>query len=458
MVVYGSSVQVIDNEMYNNSSHFSVTGFCDSNIRMEGNYFHENGSPNYSSIEMGGSNKAEILNNTFAEEHAAECIFIYGDSTCVIRGNTFERMARYSIYTFSSITIENNRIRKGAIFCQECSPKISGNLVTDCYEFGIKCWMASPSIFSNTIAFNTGYGIHINEGSSPNIESNIIAFNSGNEWYFEGGGIYTENPEIDIACNDVFDNAGGDYVGIPDQTGIGGNFSANPLFCDLESNVYTLHVLSPCMPGNHPYGCNCGLIGAFGAGCNYIASLLQSYSASFYKDAIKIRWEVSEPMSADDFVIYRSEDTSLEFQDMPEAEITVTATSFKCIDREVLPGKRDYYRVELFSEGERTILFESDVVSVPALPLTLRQNYPNPFNPSTRIDYYLPERSIVSLDIFDISGRQVARLIDETEEAGNHSVIWDGSNDSEIPASSGTYFYRLTAGKESISRKMILLR
>ena len=51
---------------------------------------------------------------------------------------------------------------------------------------------------------------------------------------------------------------------------------------------------------------------------------------------------------------------------------------------------------------------------------TLYQNYPNPFNPSTKIDYQLPEKSFVTMKVFDILGRQVSTLVNEEENAGKH--------------------------------------
>jgi hypothetical protein len=83
----------------------------------------------------------------------------------------------------------------------------------------------------------------------------------------------------------------------------------------------------------------------------------------------------------------------------------------------------------------------------------LDQNYPNPFNPSTEIRYALPERSMVSLVVYDLLGREVATLVDREQEAGYHSVRWDASG---VPA--GIYVYRLNAGGSSESRKMVVLK
>ncbi len=86
------------------------------------------------------------------------------------------------------------------------------------------------------------------------------------------------------------------------------------------------------------------------------------------------------------------------------------------------------------------------------MPLALNQNYPNPFNPSTRITYQVPADDRVTLDVYDVSGKLVSRLVDNVQKAGNHSVDWNGTNSYGGDVSSGTYFYRLTSGKETFSK------
>lgn len=89
---------------------------------------------------------------------------------------------------------------------------------------------------------------------------------------------------------------------------------------------------------------------------------------------------------------------------------------------------------------------------------SLEQNYPNPFNPSTTIKYSIPsdanrESSIVSLKVFDILGREVTTLVNKQQNAGNYEVTFDASN-----LNSGVYFYKLTSGSFSESRKMLLVK
>ncbi len=99
----------------------------------------------------------------------------------------------------------------------------------------------------------------------------------------------------------------------------------------------------------------------------------------------------------------------------------------------------------------------SDQGIVPAT-LALHGNQPNPFNPTTRIRYELPSRSAVSLAVFDISGRLVRTLVSEVLNAGSHEVLWDGRNNTDQPASSGIYFYRLDHETDSRTRRMVLIR
>ncbi len=83
----------------------------------------------------------------------------------------------------------------------------------------------------------------------------------------------------------------------------------------------------------------------------------------------------------------------------------------------------------------------------------LAQNYPNPFNPSTVISYQLSAASYVVLNVYDVLGREVARLVNERENSGDHKVTFEGSK-----LSSGVYFYRLSADGFTVTKKMILAK
>jgi hypothetical protein len=90
--------------------------------------------------------------------------------------------------------------------------------------------------------------------------------------------------------------------------------------------------------------------------------------------------------------------------------------------------------------------------------VSLFQNFPNPFNPETEIRYSLVEVSRVELKVFDVVGSEVAVLADEVQPAGFHSIRWGGTDIAGRSLSSGIYFCRLTTGKTTIIRKMLLVR
>jgi len=84
---------------------------------------------------------------------------------------------------------------------------------------------------------------------------------------------------------------------------------------------------------------------------------------------------------------------------------------------------------------------------------SLAQNYPNPFNPSTTIEYKLPEPSDVSIEVYDINGRIIAKLIDERQDAGSYRVTWNAQN-----CPTGIYFYKIQAQKFSQVKRCLLIK
>ena len=90
--------------------------------------------------------------------------------------------------------------------------------------------------------------------------------------------------------------------------------------------------------------------------------------------------------------------------------------------------------------------------------LGLAQNAPNPFNPRTAIAYELPREARVSLQVYNVSGRQVRTLVDAVQPAGPHRIVWDGRDEAGRWQSSGTYFYRLTVDGNTLVRKMQLVK
>jgi hypothetical protein len=95
--------------------------------------------------------------------------------------------------------------------------------------------------------------------------------------------------------------------------------------------------------------------------------------------------------------------------------------------------------------------------SIPAR-FALKQNAPNPFNPMTTIAYSLPEAAHVTVRVYSVAGKHVATLRDGVEDAGQRSVVWDGTNDRGQSVGSGIYFCSMTAGEFSDRKMMVLLK
>jgi len=132
----------------------------------------------------------------------------------------------------------------------------------------------------------------------------------------------------------------------------------------------------------------------------------------------------------------------------------------RVVDRGVEMGSRYVYHLE---NAGGTLIYETVGLYVPVTRAVLGQNYPNPFNPVTRIEYWVPEgmgsgKTPVSLVIYDVRGARVRTVVSEGQAAGRYVVEWDGRDDRGTQASSGVYFYRMTASGFSDVRKMVLIK
>lgn len=88
----------------------------------------------------------------------------------------------------------------------------------------------------------------------------------------------------------------------------------------------------------------------------------------------------------------------------------------------------------------------------------LQQNFPNPFNPATTIRFRLDGGARVQLKVYNMLGQEVRTLVHQTLSAGEHSVVWDGRDNSGITVASGVYIYRLTNGLSASARKMVFMK
>ena len=104
------------------------------------------------------------------------------------------------------------------------------------------------------------------------------------------------------------------------------------------------------------------------------------------------------------------------------------------------------------------ILLLNSKSSLMPIDFCLYQNYPNPFNPITTLSYSLPSDELVNITIFDIMGRVVKTLTNDSQNAGFRSIQWNATNNRNEPVSAGLYLYTIEAGDFRQTKKMVLLK
>ena len=148
------------------------------------------------------------------------------------------------------------------------------------------------------------------------------------------------------------------------------------------------------------------------------------------------------------------------FQDVPAGAHAVSVWAFAngpngaATDVMIDPGN--------FEGGILLKTYDGTLTAVaPPTPSELRveQNHPNPFNPRTTIEFELTKPSPVQLRVYDVSGRLVRTLLEDSwKGAGSHSVQWNGRDDQGQSVASGVYVYQVTAGDFVSAKRMVLLK
>ena len=114
----------------------------------------------------------------------------------------------------------------------------------------------------------------------------------------------------------------------------------------------------------------------------------------------------------------------------------------------LMPGRRVTYEVNL----------NGDVRAIASLAASLGPNRPNPFNPATTIRYSLNEAADVKLAVYNLLGQEIRSLVQQFQPAGSYTVVWDGRDAAGRQVSTGLYLYRLQAGADVVTRKMVLAK
>jgi len=185
---------------------------------------------------------------------------------------------------------------------------------------------------------------------------------------------------------------------------------------------------------------------------------LLAFTASVNNSEVQLLWSTASELNNQGFEIERSIDDANNFVTVafvPGKGSSSEIIYYSFSDKPDLNGMHNiYYRLKQIDfDGSFSYSNTVNVTyDVPAV-FVLNQNYPNPFNPSTKITYFVPKESFVSIKVYDFLGREVKTLISEKLTTGSYDVIFDLSN---LP--SGTYFCTMIADNFSDTKKMILLK
>jgi hypothetical protein len=196
----------------------------------------------------------------------------------------------------------------------------------------------------------------------------------------------------------------------------------------------------------------------FPGGCPPVAVELAYFAAERTDEGAILRWEVAEASNHAGFNVYRGAAGSGRTQ--LNSSLLSGQTRYEFRDDNAPPDNADYYLEEIsrsgFSSWYGPATLAPAAIRVPVF--SLAPGKPNPFNQATRIAYSLAAGGPVSLSVFDPHGRKVATLVDGVEEAGDHSVEWNGRLDSGQPAAAGFYVVSLEAGGKALTQKILLAR
>ncbi len=190
---------------------------------------------------------------------------------------------------------------------------------------------------------------------------------------------------------------------------------------------------------------------------NIVPVELTSFTATATGNNVNVSWTTATETNSSEFVIERkaSNGSWQSAGSVKAAGTTTSAVSYSFTDKNVQSGKYSYRLKQIDLDGT-TATFDAIEVEV-GVPnaFDLSQNYPNPFNPSTRVNFSLPTAANITLELFDISGQKVATILSGMYNAGYHTADIDAQ---KLQLSSGIYIYKLSAGKFTSTKKMMLMK
>lgn len=407
--------------------------------------------PSFGCVRQAGTGVTTFMSCLFEEQPFPISV----EGPVAISGSTFRNCGPGLILSESSITL-------------------TGSLIVGC---GPSHYL---SCYSCDVGNSYAYARSIEAHGQVQFESNTFVDNPIVDWYM-GKPTVMENPEIyiplidlgdavtgnishnlfigqtgpavsgpatiEVSCNDAWQSQTELWTGgMGDVTDMNGNISQAPTFCSREEGDYSLSVYSPAATAP------CGLMGAFPTACETpVPVAVQDFSAHWVGSGVRLQWKVATENSCVAIVerldgdglreIYRGEASSF-LDPTPSVDASLQYALGLVLDGQEM-NRISWAKPSGAPLRARTRLFEAQ---------------PNPFNPSTTIRFELERAAHAKLQVFNLSGRLVATLVDGECQAGMNEVTWQGRDAAHSMVSSGIYLYSLRVGRYLETKRMVLLK
>lgn len=190
---------------------------------------------------------------------------------------------------------------------------------------------------------------------------------------------------------------------------------------------------------------------------------LLSFTGALDNNVVNLKWETGSEVNNKGFNVERKvngEWKSISFVNGKGTTTETTSYTYSDDLRNANINGTVVYRlkqVDLDGSYTYTKEIEFNLGQVPQ-EFALEQNFPNPFNPSTTIKFAVPVNGNVKLAVYDAMGNLVKVLVDEAKTAGKYEVTWNGENNSGSKVASGVYFYKVSAGTYTMTKKMVMMK
>jgi len=365
-----------------------------------------------------------------------------------------------------------------------------------------KVSLTNVSITENTSNEMQGAGIHARNRSNIELVNVIHWNNEPSSIVFQEDGFKSEisisNSDIESGQSGVTTNSNADI------TWADGNIDADPMFVDTANDDYHLSNYSPSIgagtssgapstdldgnPRPNPAGSNPDMgayenplaFSSFDLVYPFPDTTIVLTRANFL-DTLYFAWNQPASREGDEltykreltgdlpeyirFIVTSDEETNTNMYKVPyhhiedymhTAGVELITGTWTIVAND---GKYDVHAENgpftLTIDGSKLEISDSDIIPE---TFALYANYPNPFNPTTTISYDLPKRSQVTLGIYNILGKQIKTLVNQSQDAGNRIAVWDGTDNLGRQVSAGVYLYQIQAGEFTQTRKMLLLK